>query len=144
MSLQRDIAGQITNTLRLTISGEAHNRMMKHYTDNPEAYQLYLKGRYYLNKGTVDAWKKAVGYFNQAIDKDPTYAWLILGWLLIIENSNGILAPNEAQPKAEAFAKKALALDETLAKLISSSERLEIITTGTGLRRSESSGEPSS
>jgi len=50
MSLQRDIAGKIVGNLRLKISGEEHDRMMKHYTENPEAYQLYLKGRYYWNK----------------------------------------------------------------------------------------------
>src|SRR5256886_10047842 len=55
MSLQRDIAGKIVGNLRLKISGEEHNRMMKHYTENSEAYKLYLKGRYYWNKRTAEA-----------------------------------------------------------------------------------------
>ena len=74
MSLQRDIAGKIVGNLRLQISGEEHNRMMKHYTENSEAYQLYLKGRYYWNKRTAEALKKSAEYFNQAIEKDPSYA----------------------------------------------------------------------
>src|SRR6266581_6608604 len=64
MSLQRDIAGKIVGNLRLQISGEEHNRMMKHYTENSEAYQLYLKGRYYWNKRTAEALKKSAEYFN--------------------------------------------------------------------------------
>ncbi|MCA1602597.1 MAG: tetratricopeptide repeat protein, partial [Acidobacteria bacterium] len=48
--------------------------MNKHYTENPEAYQLYLKGRFYWNKRTGDAFKKSIEYFNQAIERDPNYA----------------------------------------------------------------------
>ena len=58
ISLPREIAAKITSNLRLTISGEEHNRMMKHYTENPEAYQLYLKGRYYWNRRTPEGMKK--------------------------------------------------------------------------------------
>jgi len=59
MSLQRDIAGQIANNLRLKISGEEHNRMTKHFTENPEAFQLYLKGRFYWNKRTEESYQKS-------------------------------------------------------------------------------------
>src|SRR6267143_1406236 len=79
MSLQRDIAGQIANNLRLKISGEEHNRMMKHYTENPEAYQEYLKGRYYWNKRTEAGIKKGIEHFQQAVDLDPTYALAYTG-----------------------------------------------------------------
>jgi len=118
MSLQRDIAGQIASNLRLTISGEAHNRMTKHYTDNPEAYQLYLKGRYYWNKRNVEALKKSIEYFNQAIEKDPNYALAYAGladtYGLIPSYSGG--SPREFGPRAMAAARKAVELDDTLAE----------------------------
>src|SRR6202165_1762158 len=79
MSLQRDIAGQIANNLRMKISGEEHDRMMKHYTENPEAYQLYLKGRYFWNRFSPADHQKAAQYFNQAIAKDPGYALAYTG-----------------------------------------------------------------
>ena len=118
MSLQRDIAGQIANNLRLTISGEARNRLTKHYTDNPEAYQLYLKGRYYWNKRNAEALKKSVEYFQQAIEKDPSYALAYSGladaYSLIPSYSGG--TPQEYLPKAEVAARKSVELDDTLAE----------------------------
>ena len=116
MSLQRDIAGQIANKLRLTISGEAHNRMMKHYTENPEAYQAYLKGRYYWNKRTEAGIKKGVEHFQQAVDLDPTYALAYTG----LADSYSVLPDysatptREAGPKAKAAAAKAIELDPNL------------------------------
>jgi serine/threonine-protein kinase len=118
MSVQRDIAGQITNNLRLTISGEARNRMMKKYTDNSEAYQLYLKGLFYWNKRTAESLKTSIDYFNQAIEKDPNYAQahagMALAYVLLPEYSAA--TPADAIPKAKAAATKALQLDETLAE----------------------------
>jgi len=116
MSLQRDIASQIANNLRLTISGEAHNRMAKHYTDNPEAYQLYLKGRYYWNKQTFPGLTTAISYFNQAIAKDPGYALAYSGLAdahLVLTSNGG--TPSD-YPKSNAAARKALELDATLAR----------------------------
>ncbi len=118
MSLQRDIAGKIVGNLRLQISGEEHNRMMKHYTENSEAYQLYLKGRYYWNKRTAEALKKSAEYFNQAIEKDPSYALAYSGladaYGLLPNYSGG--SPQEFGPKAKAAARKAVELDDTLAE----------------------------
>src|SRR5437660_5353965 len=118
MSLQRDIAGKIVGNLRLKISGEEHNRMMKHYTENSEAYQLYLKGRYYWNKRTAETLKKSVEYFNQAIEKDPSYALAYSGladaYGLLPNYSGG--SPQEFAPKAKAAAKKAIELDDNLAE----------------------------
>jgi len=116
--LQRDIAGQIVNNLRLTISGEARNRLTKHYTDNPEAYQLYLKGRYYWNKRNAEALKKSVEYFKQAIEKDPSYALAYSG----LADAYGLIpgygggAPQEFAPKAAAAARRAVELDDSLAE----------------------------
>jgi len=118
ISLPREIAAKITSNLRLTISSEARNRMMKHYTDNPEAYQLYLKGRYYWNKRNAEALKKSIEYFNQAIEKDPTYALAYSG----LADAYGLLppfaggSPQEFAPKAKAAAKKAVELDDSLAE----------------------------
>jgi len=116
MSLQRDIAGQIANNLRLKISGEEHNRMMKHYTENPEAYQLYLKGRYYWNKRSDEGTKKAIEYFQQAIDKDPSYALAYVGLADSYIVGTGRPTPNqrEVDQKAKAAALKALEIDDTL------------------------------
>ncbi len=118
MSLQREIASKITSNLRLAISGETHNRMAKHYTDNPEAYQLYLKGRYYWNKRNAESLKKSIEYFNQAIEKDPNYALAYAGlgdaYGLIPGYSGG--SPQEFGPKAKAAAKEAVELDDTLAE----------------------------
>jgi eukaryotic-like serine/threonine-protein kinase len=121
MSMQRDIAGQIVNNLRLKISGEEHNRMMKHYTENPEAYQLYLKGRFYWNKRTAESLKKGIEYFQQAIDKDPNYALAYTGLAdgyssLGLTLDAGSLSPSEAIPKASAAAVRALQMDDTLAE----------------------------
>ena len=116
MSLQRDIASQIANNLRLKISGEEHNRMMKHYTDNAEAYQLYLKGRFYWNQRTGEALKRSIEYFQQAIVKDPSYALAYSGmadsYLLLSPYS--VSSPQESYPQAKAAAKRALEIDDTL------------------------------
>ncbi len=118
MSLQRDIAGQIANNLRLKISGEEHNRMMKHYTENPEAYQAYLKGRYYWNKRTEAGLKKGIEYFQQAVDLDPSYALAYTG----LADSYGLLPfssatpPREVAQKAMAAAARAIELDPNLAE----------------------------
>jgi serine/threonine-protein kinase len=116
LSLPRDIAGKITGTLRLKISGEEHNRMMKHYTDNPEAYQLYLKGRFYWNKRTGEAIKTSIEYFNQAIEKDPGYALAYAGLADCYVVPANPQAPKEKMPRAKAAAMRALELDETLAE----------------------------
>jgi eukaryotic-like serine/threonine-protein kinase len=116
LSVQREIAQQITNNLRLRLTGEQQTKVAKHYTDNPEAYRLYLKGRFYWNKRTGEALKKSIEYFNQAIEKDPSYALAYAGmaeaYVLLPDYFAG--TPQESFPKAKAAAKKALELDETL------------------------------
>jgi eukaryotic-like serine/threonine-protein kinase len=118
MSLPREIAAEITSNLRLTISGEEHNRMMKHYTENPEAYQSYLKGRYFWNKRTPEGLKKSIEYFQQAVDLDPTYALAYSGMAeaYVIFPNFSIASPRDSAPKAKAAAERALELDETLAE----------------------------
>src|SRR5207237_2325247 len=74
LAVQDEIAGEIFDRLRLRLTGEDKKRATKRYTDDAEAYQLYLKGRYYWNKSTIAGFKKAIEYFQQAIAKDPRYA----------------------------------------------------------------------
>jgi tetratricopeptide (TPR) repeat protein len=85
---------------------------------NPEAYEAYLKGRYFWNKRTADGLRKAIDYFNQAIEKDSTYAQAYTGladsYALLGDWEYGGMTPKEAFPKAEASATKALNLDDTL------------------------------
>ena len=72
--IQKEIASEISERLRLRLTGNDQKRLNKGDTDNTEAYQLYLKGRYYWNKRTEEAVAKAVEYYKQASDKDPAYA----------------------------------------------------------------------
>ena len=118
LAVQEDISREISQNLRLRLTGEEKQRLTKHSTENAEAYQLYLKGRYYWNKRTPQGFKKAREQFEQAIEKDPGYAlaytgladcYNVLDWY-------GLLAPKECYPKAQAAATKALALDDTLAE----------------------------
>jgi tetratricopeptide (TPR) repeat protein len=85
---------------------------------NPDAYEAYLKGRYFWNKRTADGLKKAADYFNQAIEKDPNYAQAYAGladsYALLGDWEYGVLAPKEAYPRAKAAATKAIELDSTL------------------------------
>ncbi len=116
ISLQQQIAGDIANTLRSKLSGAEKQQVTKQGTQNPEAYQLYVKGRYYWNKRTNADIKTAISYFNQAIDKDPGYAVAYSG----LADAYTVLGsyggdPNDVIPKANAAAEKALELDPTLA-----------------------------
>jgi len=118
MSLQRDIAGQIANNLRLKISGEEHNRMTKHFTENPEAYQLYLKGRFYWNKRTEESYQRAIDYFRQAIEKDPNYALAYTGLADCYSflSGQGLRLPGDVFPLAKQAASKAIEIDSSLSE----------------------------
>jgi hypothetical protein len=79
LAVREDIAKQVSEKLHLRPSGEEQKRLGKRYTENADAYQLYLKGRYYWNRRTPDSLKKANEYFQHAIDKDPSYALAYAG-----------------------------------------------------------------
>ena len=115
LEIQREIAREIVAKLKLKVSTEG-NDPAKHYTDSNEAYQLYLKGRFYWNKRTAEALQKSIEYFNQAIDKDPRFALAYAGLADSYVVPANRLAPRETMPKAKAAAIQALALDETLAE----------------------------
>ena len=117
LAVQGEISSKISNELRLKLTGEEQKRVAKHYTDNVEAYQLYLKGRHFADQFNEEGFKKAVEHFNQAIEKDPNYALAYAGlaenyWVASAES----LPPREAIPKAREAAVKALKIDEQLAE----------------------------
>jgi eukaryotic-like serine/threonine-protein kinase len=118
ISLQQQIAGDIADKLRSKLSGAEKQQVTKQGTQNPEAYQLYVKGRYYWNKRTNADFKTAISYFSQAIDKDPGYALAYAG----LADAYHVLAvygggdPNDLISKSNAAAEKALELDPTLAR----------------------------
>jgi serine/threonine protein kinase/tetratricopeptide (TPR) repeat protein len=117
ISLQQQIAGDIAGKLRSKLSGAEKQQVTRQGTQNREAYQLYVKGRYYWNKRTNADVKTAISYFNQAIDKDPGYALAYAG----LADAYGVLPnfggdPNDTYPKSDAAAEKALELDPTLAR----------------------------
>jgi eukaryotic-like serine/threonine-protein kinase len=120
LQTQREIAREIVDKLKLRVSGR-ETGLAKNYTDNNEAYQLYLKGRFYWNKRNAEAMHKAVEYFQQAIDRDPQFALAYSGIadsysLLAGAEAGGDMPPNEALPKAKAAALKALEIDDSLAE----------------------------
>ena len=116
--LQEDIARQISEKLRLRLTGADQKRLSKQYTADPEAYRLYLKGRYFWNKRSQEGMKKAIDYFQQAIDRDPTYALAYAGLADSYDllDDWGTTPPRESFPKARAAALKALELDDSLAE----------------------------
>ncbi|HEY0322219.1 MAG TPA: protein kinase [Pyrinomonadaceae bacterium] len=117
-ALQDEMARDLSQSLRLRLSGEEEKRLVKRYTDNVEAYQLYLKGRYYWNKRTPDGFKKGLELFQQAIDTDPSYALAYAGLAdsYAMLGDYSVLAPSETFPRAEAAATTALKLDDNLAE----------------------------
>ena len=118
LALQSEISREISAQLRFTLTGDQEKRVTKHFTENTEAYQAYLKGRYYWNKRTGDDLKKAIEFFNQAIAKDPSYALAYAGLAdcyIVIPNYAEVSA-QDAYTKAKNAALKALELDDSLAE----------------------------
>jgi TolB-like protein/Tfp pilus assembly protein PilF len=119
LKVQEELSREISEKLRLRLSGEEKQRLSKRFTASSEAYQDYLHGRYYWNKRTIEGFKKAIDYFERAIEKDPTYALAYSG-LADCYSTRGLrewdLPPREAFPRAKAAATKALEIDDTLAE----------------------------
>ncbi len=113
---ESDIAKMIADTLRAKLSGSEQQAIAVRPTENAEAHQLYLRGRYFWNKRTGADFKKAIGYFNQAIDKDPNYALAYAGLAdaYVLLSAYAEASPKESLPQAKAAAAKALELDSTL------------------------------
>jgi serine/threonine protein kinase/tetratricopeptide (TPR) repeat protein len=115
LAIQREIAREIVEKLKLRVSGD-EKVLAKHFTESNEAYQLYLKGRFYWNKRTDEALRKSIECFKQAIETDPSFALAYAGLADCYVVPAILLPPREVMPKAKAAAMRALELDETLAE----------------------------
>jgi serine/threonine-protein kinase len=118
LQVQQEIASEITEKLRLRLSRKEKVRIAKRHTQDADAYQSYLKGRYFWNKRSVESLRKGIEYFTQAIDRDPGFASAYAGLsdsytLLVVREA---LPPDEGFSKARAAAVRALEIDEALAE----------------------------
>src|SRR5712671_5717980 len=116
LATQREIASAITQKLQLKLAGSETQGITKRYTDNNEAYQLYLKGRFYFARRTDEDIRRSIDLFQQAIKLDPNFALAYVG---VSESYNVMpsypyMSPNEANPLAKAAVAKALDLDPNL------------------------------
>jgi tetratricopeptide (TPR) repeat protein len=120
LALQNRVARAIAEQIGATVNQREQAALQNPKEVNPEAYEAYLKGRYFWNKRTGDGLKKAIDYFDRAIEKDPNFAKAYTGladsYALSGDWEYGILSPQDAFPKAKAAATKALALDDNLAE----------------------------
>jgi TolB-like protein/Tfp pilus assembly protein PilF len=117
-AIQDEITLAIVAQLKVTLLGDDKAALVKRHTANPEAFNTYWKGRFFWNKRTEDGYRKALSYFEQAIEQDPSYAlayvgvadcYDLMGWY-------DYLAPERAFPKAMAAVHRALAMDDSLAE----------------------------
>jgi TolB-like protein/Flp pilus assembly protein TadD len=119
-ALQEEISRDISQKLRLKLTGEDRRRLSKRYTENTDAYRAYLQGRYFVGSKRTEDWiKKGIDCFQRAIDLDPSYALAYSGLAdayAFLASSTGERPPREAYPKAKAAAERALELDPELAE----------------------------
>jgi TolB-like protein/Tfp pilus assembly protein PilF len=118
VAVKQAIAQEVTAKLKLKLSSEDQRRLVKRDSTNPEAYQFYLRGRYFWNKRTPDGIKQAIEQFQQAIKRDPNFALGHVGLAdsYIALTFYNFAPPHETMPKAKESAMKALALDNTVAE----------------------------
>jgi TolB-like protein/Tfp pilus assembly protein PilF len=124
---QEEIARQISDRLRLRLSGAERKQITKRYTENIEAYQLYLKGRYFAGKRTEESYQKAIEHYKQALDLDPNYALAYVGLAdaYYIGLRHPPPSPSEENIRqSRSAAEKALAIDETLGEAHTSLARI--------------------
>lgn len=118
LTVEDEISQSVAEKLQARLTGDPHTTLPKRSKQNPEAYQLYLKGRYFWNKRTGDAVKKGLDYFDQAIEADPGFALAYAGiadsYAMAVFNI--MMSPREGLPKARAAANRALELDESVAE----------------------------
>ncbi len=118
LAVKQDITREITEKLRLRLTGEEQSQLVKRDTKNADAYELYLKGRYDWAKRTAQSLKRAIEQFQRAVDKDPNYALAYVGladcYLLLTEYADAPVS--ETLPIAKAFAQRALEIDNSLAE----------------------------
>jgi TolB-like protein/DNA-binding winged helix-turn-helix (wHTH) protein/Tfp pilus assembly protein PilF len=118
LALQNRVASAIADQIRINLTPQEEAALKNVKVVNPEAYESYLKGRYFWNKRTADGLKGALAYFNQAIEEDPNYAQAYSGladtYALLGDWQYAVVTPKEAFPKAKAAAIKALEIDSSL------------------------------
>jgi len=118
LALQNQVARAIADQIRINLNPQEQAALKTVKVVNPQAYESFLKGRYFWNKRTADSLKVALAYFRQAIDEDPNYAQAYSGladtYALLGDWQYAVMTPKEALPKAKAVATKALELDSTL------------------------------
>jgi tetratricopeptide (TPR) repeat protein len=116
--VQDSIAHEVSRNLRLKMTGETEHRLVKRYTENIEAYHLYVRARRWCEKRSSEGFKRGVEYLRQAIQMDPNYAaaYAELAQCIAVPCYYGSVDPNEAYPKARAAALRALELDPDLAE----------------------------
>ncbi|MQY62813.1 MAG: hypothetical protein GH143_00655 [Calditrichaeota bacterium] len=116
LSLQKTVARAIADEIKIAVTPEEEARLSSVRQVNPEAYELYFRGRYHFDKWTKEGFERAIEYFQQAIEVDPNYAqvyaWLSdsYGWLWLV----GVLPPEEYSSRSTVLIKKALEIDDAL------------------------------
>lgn len=119
VTLQTEIARDVAQKLRTKLSGADEQRLAKNYTANPEAYKLYLQGRYFWNRRTAEDFRIAIPYFQKAIELDPNFALAYSGLsdsYILLGQYPGGGPPKDVMPLTKAAALKALSLDENMAE----------------------------
>jgi len=115
VKLQSDVARDVSGRLRSKLSGAEEAKILKSYTTDPKAFELYLKGRYFDNKRTADSLDKAIEAFHQAIALDPNYALAYAGLSDAYSHGPSHVTLTEGRSKAAEYARKALEIDDSLA-----------------------------
>ena len=130
LTVQKEIAKNISEKLRVKLTGADQTQLTKTYTNNGEAYQAYLKGRYYWNKRTDEGFKKAIDFFQDAIDKDPNYALAYTGLAdcYTLRSDYGFLASLEGYALAKGAVNLALKYDDSLAEAHTSLASIKAVT----------------
>jgi len=120
LAVQKSVADDIAEQIRIELTPRERAGLKNVKAVNPEAYEDYLKGRYFWNKRTPDALRKAIDHFNQAIERDsnyaPAYSGLADSYVILGAWQYAVLDPKETYPRAKAAAIKAVELDDTLAE----------------------------
>jgi len=122
LSVQEEVSKKITESLRLKLTGEEEQKLAKRYSSDAEAYQLYLKGRYFWNKRNEEGFRNSIDYFKRAEERDPSFALAFSGlsdsYALLCDI--GVVAPVDAMPKAKAAAQRSVDADPNLAEAYTS------------------------
>ena len=120
LTVQEEIAREISEKLRLPLTGQEQKKLAKQPTDDSEAYHIYLRGRFWWNKRTREGLEKGIEYFKKAITQDPNFALAYAGlsdsYHLLAGTAFASMPPRQAAPLAKAAAMKALEIDDTLAQ----------------------------